>query len=134
MNNEVLIEKIFLPVSEINKKLLSNFDVHKKDDSYLLELDIPCINLKELVYDMDSELNSIDYHVEILKNSNLEKNIYFLAGHSGSSDVSFFNNLVSLKKGDIIFIRTKNFELCYIVENLYLIEKNGYLEIENLKF
>lgn len=103
-------------------------------NDYLLNLEIPCINLNEFVYDKDSLLNSLEFHVTILEESDLEKNVYFLAGHSGNGSSSYFNELISLKDGDMIFIRTRTKELCFVVEKCYFIEKNGYLEVDNELF
>ena len=100
-----------------------------KDRDMLFELSIPRINLKEVVYTIDSDLNNVDYHVEILENSNLEKNLYFLAAHSGSSKASYFDDLVYLEKGDLVWINVEERSYVFVVEDIFYIHKIGYFEV-----
>ena len=97
--------------------------------SYLLELDIPKIQFKDYVYPMDSPFNKVDLHVEILESSNIENNLYFLAGHSGNGRYSYFNHLVDLEKGDVVILHIQGKRLCYVVCDIYLIDKDGYMTV-----
>ena len=99
------------------------------NDEVLFEIYIPRINLRKLVYTMDSSLNNVDYNVEILKQSNLDNNLFFLASHSGGGDASYFDSLIYLEKGDFIFISLKDKRLSFIVEEMFYIQKNGYFEV-----
>lgn len=115
----------------LTNKIDNNDEIENiNSDEHLLYLEIPSIEIYQVVYDIDNEQNSIKYHVEILKNSNIEKNFYLFAAHSGNSSVSYFNNLVNLSIGDVIFVKFDNNSLCYLVDNIYYIEKLGYLNIE----
>lgn len=100
-------------------------------DDYLLKLSIPGINLEERVYDINSSSNDVDRHIKILKDSSIQDNVFFLAGHSGNGGASYFNDLVKLSKGDIVVIEMYDKKLYYAVDNFYYIEKTGYLEISN---
>lgn len=99
-----------------------------KEEEVLFILNIPRINLREKVYTKDSSLNQVDLHVQILEESNLEKNFFFLAAHSGTSDVSYFNRIVELEKGDLIWLEEGEKRISFVVEDLFSIQKNGYFE------
>ena len=104
-----------------------------KEEDVLFTLYIPGINLEEKVYTMDSDKNHVDYHVQILDGSDINKNFLFLAAHSGIGKASYFNRLVELGVGDIIWI-DKGYEKKYfMVESLFYITKNGYLEYSTLE-
>lgn len=106
-----------------------SFDKQKRGKyfNYLLELDIPCISFKDYVYPIDSSLNTVDYHVEILKESKIEENLYYFAAHSGNGKYSYFNHLVDVKIGDVIILNFFDHKLYYIVSDIYLIDKMGYM-------
>lgn len=94
-----------------------------------MKLVIPKIELEEVIYDVDSELNDVDYNVEILSSSDISRNLFFLAGHSGSSNNCYFNRVKELEIGDYIYIMYRDNNLIYRVIDKYLIIKNGYMEI-----
>lgn len=98
-----------------------------KSFNYLLELRIPCISFQDYVYPIDSPFNTVDYRVEILKESKIEKNLYYFAAHSGNGKYSYFNRLIELKIGDIIVLQFFNYSLYYVVSDIYLIDKKGYM-------
>lgn len=91
----------------------------------LFTLLIPKISLQEIVYTMDSKSNDVNYHVEILEGSIIERYLIFLAAHSGDGRASYFNDLVYLEKGDIILLKSTEMKLIYVVEEKFYIEKNG---------
>lgn len=76
--------------------------------------------------------NQVRYHVQILMDSNLEKNLFFLAAHSGGGKESYFNQLSFLEIGDIIWIYYQEKMLCFQVEEVFYIPKRGYFEITSL--
>ena len=108
-------------------------DVYLKevvDDEVLLEIYIPRINLRKFVYNIDSSKNFVDYNVELLRESKLDKNLYFFASHSGGGSGSFFDNLVYLENGDNIWINIDGNSLEYIVDNIFYIDKTGYFDVK----
>ena len=107
--------------------LLEIINFSKEDK--LFEIDIPRINFKGNVYNIDSNLNNVDYNIELLDNSNLEENLYFLASHSGSSKASYFDNLVYLEKGSFIILRTEDSILIFVVRDMFYIDKSGYFNV-----
>ena len=100
-----------------------------KEDSFL-ELEIPSIKLKQVVYSINSWRNDVDFHVELLKDSEIDQNVYFLAAHSGDGEASYFNDLSLLGIGDLIYLKTLEEELIYVIDQSYFIYKNGYLLVE----
>ena len=105
----------------------------------MLLLEIPSISLREKVYTMDSSSNVVDQHIQILKDSRIDENFFLFAGHSGSGRANYFNDLKYVKIGDLVFIFINNKRLCYVVEKMYYIEKNGYFalsseEVQNIVY
>lgn len=103
------------------------------EEEILFTVHIPRINLERVVYTMDSSKNDVDYNVQILNGSDLGKNFLFLAAHSGVGGASYFNRLVELEVGDIIWIDKGYEKLYFVVETLFYIPKNGYLEYSSLE-
>ena len=99
-------------------------------ESSFLELVIPSIKLKQVVYSIDSWRNDVDFHVEVLKDSKFDQNVYFLAAHSGDGNASYFNELSLLEIGDLIYLKTRKEKLVYVIDQSYFIYKNGYLLVE----
>jgi len=101
-------------------------------EPYLATLKIPKINLERGFYDKNSSLNNVNYNILFHKSSNYpdEKNgNTILAGHSGSSSVSFFNDLYKLEKNDLAYITYKNNTYTYKIINIYQEEKDGNVAI-----
>ena len=93
-------------------------------EDILFEIYIPRINLRNYVYNIDSNKNNVDKNISILPNSNLNNNLYFIASHSGGGKGSYFDNLIFLDKGDIIWLNNYTF----VIEDIFYIEKNGYFD------
>lgn len=124
--NNTYIDVGFNKFKEIVKGLDTNVRV---DGEYLFKLYIPKINLLKWVYDIDSKLNDVDINVELLNSSIKDDNLYFLASHSGGGQASYFDDLIYLEKGDVIFLEDEYQSLSYVVEEMFYIEKNGYFEV-----
>ena len=95
--------------------------------SYLLVLEIPRINLKEGVYNIDDYRNNISLNVSILPTSILpnEKNsVLLLAAHSGTAANAYFKNLHKLNLGDKINIYYDGLIYQYEINNIYTKDKN----------
>lgn len=135
--NDIIIDSdnlgvdIFNFINILDYKFIN--DVYLKevvDDEVLLEIHIPRINLRKFVYNIDSSKNFVDYNVELLRESKLDKNLYFFASHSGGGSGSFFDNLVYLENGDNIWINIDGNSLEYIVDNIFYIDKTGYFDVK----
>jgi len=94
----------------------------------LFELYIPVIKVYKNVYNMGSSLNNVDYNVEMLSNSNWKRRLFFLASHSGGGSASYFDDLVYLEEGDFILINGSDEKFVFVVEEMFYIQKNGYLD------
>lgn len=96
-------------------------------------LEIPKINLKKELYDINSPLNNIEKNVTILKETISQdptnNGLIVLAAHSGNSYKSFFDDLDKLIINDTIKLTYKNNIYEYKVIKIYEQEKNGYINI-----
>lgn len=115
-----------LEVDDNNSKNISqNFE-------YIAVLEIPKINLKRGLVDIDSIYNSIDYNIQILKEStmpNIDNSNLILVAHSGNSNVSFFKNLDKLEILDNVYLYYNNTVYRYEIYDKYEIEKIGSLKL-----
>ena len=101
-------------------------------DKYEMIIEIPKLNLKKGLYNIDSKYNNINYNIEIIKNSNManvSNGNLILAGHNGNSTVSYFDNLDTLSKNDNVFIFYKGIKYTYRIINNYEINKNGTYKV-----
>lgn len=110
------------------KYSMSNDGEIKNRDEVLFELVIPSINLRKKVYTIGSSLNDVDKNVEILDNSNINMKLFYLASHSGGGVASYFDKLVYLEIGDIVWLYGNDLELGFVVKDIFYISKNGYFE------
>lgn len=115
-----------LEVDDNNSKNISqNFE-------YIAVLEIPKINLKRGLVDIDSIYNSIDYNIQILKEStmpNIDNSNLILVAHSGNSNVSFFKDLDKLEILDNVYLYYNNTVYQYEIYDKYEIEKIGSLKL-----
>ena len=102
------------------------------DINYLDFLEIPKINLNQGLLPINSLYNNVNYHVEILKISDLPDKIngnFILAAHSGTSSIAYFRNLYKLKLDDLASIIYNNKKYTYKIVNIYNQTKKGSLNI-----
>lgn len=143
---------ISIPIlnSKKESKALSNFYIQeeKKNDTnqvqnnkenrmtsnleYIAVLKIPKIKLEKGLVAKDSKYNNIDYGIKILKESDspdvINGNV-ILAAHSGTADISYFNNLDKLKTNDEVLILYNGKTYQYKIVNIYDIDKTGKAKI-----
>ena len=68
----------------------------KEQINYIAVLKIPKIGLERGLVDPNSYLNNVNYNLEFIKGSSMpdqENGNVIIAGHSGSSRISYFRNL-----------------------------------------
>lgn len=90
------------------------------------------INLDQPLYDINSPNNNVEENVTILKGSSLptdNKGTIFLAAHSGTGDIAYFNDLDKLKVNDEIIFKYNNINYHYLVDKIFEEEKDGDIEI-----
>jgi len=99
---------------------------------YIAVLKIPKIKLEKGLVAKDSKYNNIDYGIKILKESDspdvINGNV-ILAAHSGTADISYFNNLDKLKTNDEVLILYNGKTYQYKIVNIYDIDKTGKAKI-----
>lgn len=106
------------------------------DNNYYSFIEIPKIDLKKELYELNSKENNVRKNIQIIypsempdiKNGNL-----ILASHSGNGDYSFFRNLDKLEYDDLINIYYDKLIYSYKVVNIYKVEKLGYVYIRRNK-
>lgn len=95
-------------------------------------LKIKKLNINQPLYKLDSEKNNIEKNVTILKDSIMpdqKESIVFLAAHSGTGKIAYFEELNQLTVGDIINLEYKNKKYEYQINKIWEENKNGYIHI-----
>jgi LPXTG-site transpeptidase (sortase) family protein len=92
---------------------------------------IPSIELDRNIYYLDERLNDVNRNIELLVDSDIGKNIFYIAGHSGSGDNCYFNRVDELVDGDCLYIYIDDRVLVYEVVDSYEIVKSGYMKVES---
>lgn len=104
-------------------------------DNNIGKLVINKINREFKIYDINDSKNNVEENVTILNGSiepNNENSIMFLAAHSGSGKIAFFNDLDKLSIDDEIVLEYKNNKYIYKVYSIWETEKDGDIEINKL--
>lgn len=117
--------------NSINQTSKEQITKDNKDNS-IGTLIIKKINLKQNLYSINNPKNNIEENVTILKESIMpdkENSIVFLAAHSGTGEIAYFNELDKLKKDDEIILVYKNKKYKYYVDTIWEEEKNGYINV-----
>lgn len=120
------VESVDLVIAEEENK------VEVSPIKYSMILEIPKMNLKKGLYDVESKYNNVDYNIQIIKESNMpnvEKGNLILAGHNGNATVSYFDKLNTLSNGDSVFIYYQGFKYKYLIFDNYEVDKNGDVAI-----
>lgn len=101
-------------------------------DKYLGVLTIPKIGLKRGFYGLDSNLNSIDHNVTMVKGSampDVSNSNLILMAHSGNTYLGFFAYLYQLQVGNDAYITYNRREYHYKLVNIYDVPKDGRVKI-----
>lgn len=143
----IIVTSIFFSMTtiKIDKKDLPKNDLKNEPEllnkvnfqtNQIGNLIIEKINLNEPLFKIDSEENTVDKHLEILKESiypNKEKSIIFIAAHSGIGKIAYFNRLDELTENDKIKLIINNETFVYEVKNVWEEKKNGYINVNKEK-
>lgn len=116
-----------------NKDPIDSNETDEKLQDYIMILEIPKVDLKKGIYPKDSDLNTIEKNVTILKESafpNEENGNVILAAHNGDSDISYFNQLHKMSVKDKAYIYYRGIKYTYVVDKIYDVLKDGDVEIE----
>lgn len=101
-------------------------------ENYIGVLEIPKIDLKKGLYDINSRYNTVSRNVMILSPSDypdVDKGNFILAAHSGNGYLSFFRNLYKLSIGDYAYVYYNNVKYSYEIVNIYYEQKTGKIAI-----
>ena len=111
----------------------NNTGIRKYKSDYVGVLEIPRINLKKGLFDINSKYNNVDKNIQVLSSdiSNIETETIILAAHSGSGYKAFFKNLDKLVIGDIAHIYYNRNKYRYVVSKIYTEVKDGNIEISD---
>ena len=141
LENVELVENFFeienIPVEEQKEEVVINDEEDKKTSSsptynYIAVLEIPSIKLKRGLVDYKSKYNNVKYNIQIIEHSqmpDIENSNLILAGHNGTSNVSFFNDLDKLKEDSLVYVYYNNIKYIYKINNNYEVKKDGKVEI-----
>ena len=96
----------------------------EKINDLLFTITIEDININNKpIYKINSKENNVNKNITILKESN--KDIIFLAAHSGYGSIAYFNNLDKLKINSKVNINYNNTNYTYKVINSYEVDKGN---------
>lgn len=129
-NNSLTVNVDVDYITDTNEEIKK--PINNPDINYLAFLEIPKINLNQGLLPINSLYNNVNYHVEILKISDLPDKIngnFILAAHSGTSSIAYFRNLYKLKLDDLASIIYNNKKYTYKIVNIYNQTKKGSLNI-----
>lgn len=141
LENVELVENFFEiennPVEEQKEEVVIKDEEDKKTSSsptynYIAVLEIPSIKLKRGLVDYKSKYNNVKYNIQIIEHSQMpgiENSNLILAGHNGTSNVSFFNDLDKLKEDSLVYVYYNNIKYIYKINNNYEVKKDGKVEI-----
>ena len=107
--------KVTIPFKLVTEKPIGNITIDK-------------INLNKPLYKINSPQNNVEKNITILKESNYPE-LLVLAAHSGTNFNSYFKNLDNLKINDEVNIDYYDSHNTYIVDNIDIQKKNGYINI-----
>lgn len=114
-----------------NTKAVEAYFTNKIDNTYEERykynavLEIPSINLKRGILEINNKYNNADYNIELVK----EEDVIVLAAHNGNYYNSYFGNLSRLQLGDTINYYKDGKTYQYIYSDSYEIKKDGYADL-----
>lgn len=130
-NQEEIIDNEIIITDEEEIDIV-DIPVTNQEIKYVAVIKIPKINLEKGLCAKGTYCNNVNRNVQILNESEYpdkEDGNFILAGHSGTSRVSYFKNLYKLEIDDEISIFYGGKEYKYKVMNIYDIEKTGTADI-----
>lgn len=128
-NEEVVIDD----VSDTTIDVEEEKKIKEINYNYIGKLKIPKIGLEQGFVDKNSKYNSVDYGIEILKESsfpNVNKSNLIMLSHSGSSYRAKFKELYKLKLGDLCYIDYQGKVYKFKITKIYNKPKIGKVIID----
>ena len=125
--------QIYLKNNIIKTKTnIDKISIIDNKDKPISKLIIKKININHNLYDIKSPHNNIEENITILEDSinpDQENSIMYIAAHSGTGKVAYFNNLDKLNIDDEIELIYKNKTYKYTINKIWEEKKNGYIHI-----
>ena len=121
----------FLPTS--NSLIINPEVILDETNKPIGRITIPKIHLSEYIYPVESEENTIERHVTILKESippNQGNSIFILAAHSGTGPLAYFEELDQIQIEDEITLNYQGLNYMYIVKEIWEEKKNGMIHLK----
>ena len=112
-----------------NDKQLENIET---TFNYQAVISIPKLEIEQGFLDENS--NNVDKNIALIYPStldNISNSSIVIAAHSGNSKKSYFHNLDNMQINDKVYIYYKGIKYVYSVINIFTIDKNGNLNIED---
>ena len=106
--------------------------IEYKDKEIIGKIIIKKINIEKNLYSINSKKNNIEENITILKESifpDKDNSILFIAAHSGTGDIAYFEELDQLEIDDEITIEYNSKIYNYKVKDIWLEKKNGYINV-----
>jgi sortase A len=125
----LLIISINVSYEPTIEKIINTNKTNNKEIGTII---IPKINLEKPLYSINSKENTIEKNVTILKESimpNQSNSILFIAAHSGTGKIAYFEELDQLTINDQIIIIYNKKKYLYIVKEIWEEKKNGYINV-----
>ena len=123
-NKNIIVETI-----KTNKPVIIS-KIIKQEEKPIGSIIIDKIGINKPLYTINSKHNNIEENITILEGSTYpdkDNSILFIAAHSGTGDIAFFNELDRLKINDEIVLNYNDKRYIYQVNNIYEQQKNGYI-------
>lgn len=114
---------------------IANKPLENNSPNYFAFLEIPKINLKQELFPLNSLNNNVDKNLFIVNKSvfpkvNKSSNV-IIAGHSGNSKISYFQNLFKLTVNDKIYFTYEGIKYAYQVKEIEYQDKTGTLFLKS---
>ena len=106
--------------------------IPKQEEKPIGHLLINKLNLNQPLYSKDNKHNNIEENVTILNYSEepeQKNSIIFIAAHSGTGKIAYFEELDKLNINDEIILYYKDKQYKYIVKNIWEQIKNGSISV-----
>lgn len=126
---ETPIKEVVQNKDEVVEKPTTN---QKSSYDYIAVLEIPSISLKRGLVNPDSYYNNVNYNIQIIEHSTMPDVVngnLILAGHNGSSYISFFKNLYKVNENEKVYVYYQGYKYEYVINKIYDTPKDGYIEI-----
>lgn len=126
---ETPIKEVDQNKDEVVEKPTTN---QKNSYDYIAVLEIPSISLKRGLVNPDSYYNNVNYNIQIIEHSTMPDVVngnLILAGHNGSSYISFFKNLYKVNENEKVYVYYQGYKYEYVINKIYDTPKDGYIEI-----